>query len=82
VKGAGSGPETWGEINAAGRFEWRLKLKLDPGARPGLQEGSLGPRFDARLSGGSGGPADWINPFTGEIGGRDIGSHLPLDVEW
>jgi len=74
VRGPGSGPETYGVTNDAGQFEWRLKIKLEPSLRPGLQSGSAVPRFDARLA-----PGRYINPFTGEVGGRSVGTHIPLD---
>jgi hypothetical protein len=76
-------PEKWGVYNND-KFEWRLKIKPEPSFRPNLQDGSNClhdrsslPRFDARLKKGRN-----INPFTGEIGGKEIGSHIPLDLEW
>jgi hypothetical protein len=60
----------WGEVGESGQFEWRLKLKLEGSTRPGLEPGTWVPRFDARL-----GPGDYINPFNGELGGREIGTH-------
>jgi hypothetical protein len=45
--------------------------------RPGLQPGSNVPRFDARLE-----PGRYINPFTGGVGGKGVGTHLPLESQW
>jgi RHS repeat-associated protein len=71
-------PETWG-IYRNGSFEWRVKIKPEPTLRPGIQEGSHLPRFDARVElGGEG----YINPFTGEIGSRGVGTHIPLDYPY
>lgn len=39
--------------------------------------GSNIPRFDARIAKGR-----YINPFTGEIGGANIGTHLPLEYPY
>ena len=41
-------PEKWG-IHQNGKFEWRIVIKPEASARPGLQQGSNIPRFDARL---------------------------------
>lgn len=60
-----------------GGFEWRLKVKPQGSTRPGLQPGSQVPRFDART-----GPGQYVNPFTGQRGGRGVGTHLPLDHPW
>jgi hypothetical protein len=38
--------------------------------------GSNIPRFDARLKDQA---QYYINPFTGQVGGKAIGTHLPLD---
>jgi RHS repeat-associated protein len=72
----GNGPERWG-IPGENGFEWRLKIKPVVGARSGLEAGSQKPRFDARLD-----EKSYINPFTGETGGREVGTHLPLEQEW
>ena len=77
VRQPGTGPEVWGVREADGSFSWRLKIKPQPSMRPGLEAGSQQPRFDARL-----GPGQYINPFTGEIGGRSVGTHLPLERKW
>jgi RHS repeat-associated protein len=78
-------PEKWGVYNE-GLFEWRLKIKPKPSFRPNLQDGSnllhdrsSLPRFDARLKSEN---RMNVNPFTGEIGGKEIGTHIPLDFEW
>jgi hypothetical protein len=34
------------------------------------------PRFDARLIEGGN---QYINPFTGRVGSREIGTHVPLE---
>lgn len=41
--------------------------------RSGLEAGSSVPRFDARLE-----PGNYVNPFTGQTGGKIIGTHIPL----
>ncbi|NGX47520.1 MAG: tRNA nuclease WapA [Chlamydiae bacterium] len=70
------GPETWGKFNAStNKFEWYLKIKPEPSFRQGLQVGSNAPRASVRLKAGK-----YINPFTGEIGNRSIGGHIPLDA--
>lgn len=66
----GDGPEVWGMKKLDGGFDWRLKIKPEPSPRV---PGSNMPRFDARI-----GPGQYINPFTGEIGGRSIGTHISL----
>ncbi|MEK3885829.1 hypothetical protein [Paenibacillus sp. PL2-23] len=68
------GVEQWGVRNADGTFSWRLKLKPEASAREGLGAGSNQPRFDARLDD----KGTYINPFTGETGGRGVGTHIPL----
>src|SRR5207248_1942005 len=55
----------------------RLKIKLVGSDRPGLGSASGVPRFDARLASG-----EYVNPFTGERGGRSLGTHLPLTHAW
>ena len=72
----GGGPETYGVTNEDGNFEWRLKLKVEGSLRPGLEAASQVPRFDARLGTGGG---KYINPLTGDVGGPDVGTHVPLD---
>ena len=52
--------------------EWRLKIKREGSARPGLQPGSRVPRADARLGKGA-----YINPLTGQTG-KNAGTHIPL----
>lgn len=69
------GPEKWG-IYRQGEFEWNLAIKPEPSLRPNLHLDSNLPRFDARLDVTG---SRYINPFTGEIGGKTIGRHLPLD---
>lgn len=68
------GVEQWGVKNADGTFSWRLKLKPEASTREGLGAGSNQPRFDARLDD----KGTYINPFTGETGGRSVGTHIPL----
>lgn len=68
------GVEQWGIRNADGTFSWRLKLKPQASTREGLGAGSNRPRFDARLDD----KGTYINPFTGETGGRAVGTHIPL----
>ena len=77
VQKAGDGPETWGTPSADGGIDWNLIIKQQGSTRSGLAPGSGRPRFDARL-----GPGDYVNPFTGEMGGRSVGTHLPLDFNW
>ncbi len=73
VTNSQGGPEIWGET-IKGAFEWKLKIKPISSFREGLQSGSNLPRFDARLSRGN-----YINPFTSNMGARDIGTHIPLE---
>jgi RHS repeat-associated protein len=73
----GDGPEIWGVSGKDGSFSWRLKIKPEAAMRPGLGTGSQQARFDARLDNGA-----YVNPFTGETGVRDVGTHLPLEKEW
>jgi hypothetical protein len=77
----GPGPETWGVTNADGSFEWRLKIKLEPAANQGLQADSYVPRADARLMQDPAGQS-YINPFTGQVGNKKVGTHIPLDQIW
>jgi hypothetical protein len=67
----GGGPEVWGVKKPGGGFEWRLKIK--PEASPRVP-GSNMPRFDARVGAG-----EYINPFTGQTGGKAVGTHIPLE---
>lgn len=78
VKQIGEGPEVWGVKNPDGSFSWRLKIKPVAGTRDGLGSGSQQPRFDARLDG----QGTYVNPFTGQTGGRAVGTHLPLEQSW
>jgi len=74
VKGPNTGgPQVWGVFDDAGNFSWRLKIKAQGSTRSGLGAGSQVPRFDARL-----GPGKYVNPFTGQTGGKAVGTHLPL----
>jgi hypothetical protein len=74
VKGPNTGgPQVWGVYDDAGNFSWRLKIKAEGSMRSGLEAGSQVPRFDARLA-----PGKYVNPFTGQTGGKTIGTHLPL----
>ncbi|WP_339274060.1 RHS repeat-associated core domain-containing protein [Paenibacillus sp. FSL W8-0426] len=68
------GVEQWGIKSKDGVFSWRLKIKPEASTREGLQAGSNQPRFDARLDD----KGTYINPFTGETGGRSVGTHIPL----
>lgn len=68
------GVEQWGVKDNNGTFSWRLKLKPEASRREGLGAGSNQPRFDARLDD----KGTYINPFTGETGGRSVGTHIPL----
>ena len=70
------GPEKWGTFQN-GTFQWNLKIKPEPTFRPNLEASSALPRFDARIKTGN---QNNINPFTGKIGGEEIGTHLPLDI--
>ena len=53
-------------------------MKPEQSLRSGLDVGSKIPRFDARLSVDKKG-LTYINPFTGEIGGGEVGRHIPLE---
>jgi RHS repeat-associated protein len=68
------GVEQWGVRNTEGTFSWRLKLKPEASTREGLGAGSNQPRFDARLDD----KGTYVNPFTGETGGKSVGTHIPL----
>ncbi|WP_027085177.1 pre-toxin TG domain-containing protein [Cohnella panacarvi] len=68
------GVEQWGVKNVDGSFSWRLKLKPEASTREGLGAGSNQPRFDARLDD----KGTYVNPFTGQTGGREVGTHIPL----
>lgn len=70
------GPETWG-INYNNTFEWNLRIKPEASFRPGLESGSRRARFDARVK--SKLDYKYINPFTGEVGDKSIGTHLFLE---
>ncbi len=69
-------PEKWG-VYANEKFQWNLIIKPEASFRPNLEAGSQLPRFDARLSKGN-----YVNPFTGERGGVQLGTHLPLNTNW
>ncbi|WP_342592578.1 RHS repeat-associated core domain-containing protein [Cohnella thailandensis] len=71
------GVEQWGVRDANGKFSWRLKLKPEVSTREGLGTGSNQPRFDVRLD-DKGTSTSYINPFTGERGGKSVGTHIPL----
>ncbi|MDP1978695.1 RHS repeat domain-containing protein, partial [Undibacterium sp.] len=71
-------PEKWG-VYDNGKFEWHLVIKSEASLRPGLEPGSMLPRFDARLRKGGNG---YINPISGKIGSEKVGTHIPLDCEW
>ncbi|WP_239079269.1 RHS repeat-associated core domain-containing protein [Streptomyces sp. SID7909] len=77
----GGGPETWGVTVPGGKFEWRLKIKRDASVNEGLQADSYVPRFDARLRHDPTGQS-YINPFTGEVGNKSVGTHIPLDGDY
>ena len=68
------GPEVWG-VDVNGELSWRLKIKPEIGTRAGLEAGSQIPRFASRLNN----QGLYINPFTSQLGGRAIGSHIPLE---
>ena len=68
-------PEIWGTFRGQG-FQWSLRIKPEPSCRSNLKSGSNIPRFDSRLEKGG---KHYINPFTGDIGGEEIGKHIPLD---
>lgn len=68
------GPEKWGSIQN-GNFQWNLLIKPEGSFRQGLEAGSRIPRFDARLE-----PGRYINPFSGQTGKKEIGTHIPLDM--
>ncbi len=68
-------PEKWG-VYQDGVFEWHLSIKSECSLRPGLKDGSHVPRFDARLDTTG---EQYINPFSGNTGGRQIGRHISLE---
>jgi len=71
-------PEKWGTYQN-GKFEWNLKIKPEPGFGPDLDVGSHIPRFDAKLKNGAN---HYINPFTGQVGSSEIGTHVPLEYHY
>jgi hypothetical protein len=73
-----SSVERWGEFKANGDFSWRVLIKMEGSARPGLAPGSWVPRFSARL----GDQGEYVNPFTVELGTSRIGTHIPLEDPW
>ncbi|MEU1495550.1 RHS repeat-associated core domain-containing protein [Streptomyces sp. NPDC005776] len=77
----GGGPETWGVTLPDGKFEWRLKIKRNASVNDGLQSDSYLPRFDARLRHDPDGQS-YINPFTGEVGNKSVGTHLLLNEDY
>ncbi len=66
-------PEKWGTYTN-GEFKWNLILKPERSMREGLASGSNIPRFDAKIADGK-----YTNPFNGQIGGKDVGTHLPFE---
>ena len=72
------GPEVWG-VTKDNEFEWRLKIKPEGSLRPNLEAESNVPRFSARLDLTG---TRYINAFTGEIGNKSIGGHIPLDKSY
>ena len=72
------GPEKWGTYQNSG-FQWNLKIKPESSFRSRLEPGSNVPRFDSRIKTGN---KNYINPFTGEMGGEEIGTHLPLNFSY
>ncbi|CDR35009.1 hypothetical protein [Criblamydia sequanensis] len=68
------GPEKWGNLETR---TWHVIIKPEASFRPGLQSGSNIPRFDARINHGQ-----YINPFTGKVGGKEVGTHLPLEIRY
>ena len=71
-------PEKWGTWKG-NKFEWNLMIKPECSFRQGLHSGSSIPRFDTRLQ--TGGNC-YFNPFTREIGGPEIGKHIPLNSNY
>jgi len=67
------GVEIWGVTKGNGLLSWRVKIKEQPSMRQGLGSGSKIPRFDVRIDEGR-----YYNPFTGETGGKSVGTHIPL----
>ncbi len=67
-------PETWGNFNSFNKFDWRLKIKPEASFREGLHVNSNVPRASARFE-----KELYINPFTGETGGVNVGGHIPLE---
>jgi len=67
-------PEIWAMKNET-TGPWLLKIKPEISSRDGkLAPNSKRPRFDARLA-----PGLYINPFIGDVGSREIGTHIPLE---
>jgi RHS repeat-associated protein len=79
TRSSAPGPEVWGVTQPSGSFSWRLKIKAEASlGTPGLQSGSHVPRFDARLDA----MGTYVNPFTGQRGGKSVGTHLELERDW
>ncbi len=70
-------PETWRSQNIAGEKVSNLVIKPSGSFRSNIQTGSGVPRFDAKLDNGI-----FINPFTGQTGGRSVGTHIPLEHKY
>ncbi|NJM35022.1 MAG: hypothetical protein HC850_10300 [Rhodomicrobium sp.] len=54
-----------------------MKIKPKASSIDHLQSDSHRPIFDARLRDND--ENGYINPFTGEIGSKKVGTHLPLE---
>ncbi|MDX8430635.1 MAG: RHS repeat-associated core domain-containing protein [Candidatus Algichlamydia australiensis] len=65
-------PEVWGQV-INGKFEWTMKVKPISSIRQGIAKGSQVPRASIRLQ-----KTTYINPFTSEVGGAEVGAHIPL----
>ena len=64
--------EVWG---IKSNSEWMLKIK-QPAKVPGIDPGSIKPRFSARNEAGQ-----YINPVTGQAGTRREFGHLDVDID-
>lgn len=71
------GPEVWGKT-IDGEFAWFVKIKPEGSMRNGLEAGSQVPRASVRVDL----EGTFINPFTGEVGKKSIGDHIPLEFDW
>jgi len=70
-------PEKWVSCGQNGKEFTHVVIKPQGSFRGAIEPMSGMPRFDARLA-----EKIYINPFTGSIGGKNIGKHIPLEKKY